>query len=246
MPERNLSEPVVHQAIHGYRQGHQLLASSRDFDHETANVLGHNSDSAPRARASDGSYLTGYPLPDAGYVIAKTWVDTSAERPNTVVTRSLILPRSKPPGYSSERILDRLRRPTSDEVVGGRLDVIEERFVIGEMLRLSADEARVAGCYYLTDGPLVFPSEEGRERIAAAIWQQLWTPARYNLYFCTAPDSTRFGRMDRPLLFGGEGSRVIHDSKTPEAHQLIRDDLSTQDRSVSSSSLWARVRQPSG
>src|SRR5688500_16359040 len=113
MAEAASSDAVVHQAIHGYRQGHQLLAASCEFGHEVANILGHNTDSAPRARGSDGSYLTGYPLPDTNYVVARTWVDTDAERPNTVVTRSFILPRSSRPSYSAESILSHLQRPTS-------------------------------------------------------------------------------------------------------------------------------------
>ena len=115
MADAHGASPVIHQTIHGYRRGHQLLATSVNLDHDTENVLGHNTDSAPRSRVSDGSYLTGYPLPDDRYVIARTWTDDDAERPNTVVTRSLILPKPLRMGYGGNQVLSHLKLPTLPE-----------------------------------------------------------------------------------------------------------------------------------
>ena len=218
-------ERVIHQAIHGYRHGHQLLAASVDLDHETANVLGHNSDSAPRSRASDGSYLTGYPLPDDRYVVARTWTDSDAERPNTVVTRSLILPRSHPTGFGGAQILSELRPPSRVEREADRLEPLNVNLLTGESLGLTSDEATVASDFYWTVNRLRHGSDEARARIAIGLWQQMWMPARHDLHFCTAPDTTRFSRYERSLLFSSEPTDAQPADKRRSALQLVTRDL---------------------
>jgi hypothetical protein len=197
---RHQGDLWIHQAVHGYGHGHDLLAASDDFDDEIANILAHNSDSAPNARVSDGPYLTGYVLPDGRYVIARTWNEREAERPNTVLTLSLLLPAGTPPGFSVERVLDLLQRPAPGPE-NGRLMPIPVQAAIGPELHLTPDEATVAARYYRYSVPLTHADSRSRERIALAIWTQLWRSARYSLQFCTAPDTDRFSRRDRVLRF---------------------------------------------
>ena len=222
MADARPTERLVHQTVHGYRQGHQLLAASVDLDHDTANILGHNSDSAPRSRASDGSYLTGYPLPEDKYVIARTWSDDGAERPNTVITRSLILPRARPAEYDGSKILSHLKPPTSTERNSETLAPLGLEALCGDSLGLKSDEASEASRFYRTVDRLTHVSAEARGRIAIALWQQLWMPARHNMNFCTAPDTTRFARSERPLLFTNEPNEV---SPIATTHRLVVRDL---------------------
>lgn len=195
-------EPVtsIDRTLHGYGHGHDLLASSTVLDDATANILSHNSDSAPNAHSTDGPFITGYPLPDGRYVIARTWPDEVADRPNTVITLSLILPDTAKGVISGERILDHLSRPPQ---VGPerRLPPLDSTELNGPALKLSTDEATVGAQYYTGSQQLHLSLRTSRERVALAIWQQLWRSARFNLQFCTAPDTDRFSRAGRALRF---------------------------------------------
>ena len=66
----------IHQTIHGYSEGHILLASSistlTQRDRKKMAVLSDWDEYA--RKEDDSSYITAYPLPDSPYyVIAKTW-----------------------------------------------------------------------------------------------------------------------------------------------------------------------------
>lgn len=191
---------LIDQTLHGYGHGHELLATSTSLDNTTANLLSHNSDSAPNASLSDGPFLTGYPLPDGRYVIARTWADEKADRPNTVITFSVILPAGANSSFSMERLLDHLTRPP--EHADRTLPPIHTTDLTGSPLQLSPDEAIIAAEFYARPRPLHAPTRASRERIALALWEQLWRSARYGLQFCTAPDTDRFAKtQQRPLRF---------------------------------------------
>ena len=69
------SKPIVHQALHGYADGHQQLAISVTLKPRDQKTLLALSDiSGPGARLDENGYLTGYPLPDSGFfAIGRTW-----------------------------------------------------------------------------------------------------------------------------------------------------------------------------
>lgn len=82
----------IHQVLHGYRNGHQLLASSIDFSFSDRRLLDSMSDGAgiDSMNCKDG-YITGYILPESQkYVLAKTWYADDMSRPGCVWTHSLI------------------------------------------------------------------------------------------------------------------------------------------------------------
>lgn len=219
------TDDLIHQAVHGYRQGHQMLAASCRFTHEVAAVLGHNSDSAPRTRTSDGSYLTGYPLPDSTYALARTWIELDAERPNTVITRTLVIPHAKPAALNGERLLESLRRPTPEELEDSQLDPIPRQSLAGAPLTLRSTAAAEAGLYYRGGLRLHLTEPIERERAAIAVWQQLWSTARFNLSFCTAPDTARFARNKQPLLFASQRDPNSVAAAGSAVDDLIRSDL---------------------
>lgn len=202
MNKHETTEPVIHQAIHGYRHGHQLLASSTNIDDDLAVALANYSDSASRSRSSEGAYLTGYSRPDGTYILARTWPVQGAERPNTVITRSLIVP-PKAVGKVDGAYLDsHLGEPRPDERDLPPIPVASSR----QLLRLSVDEAELAVTWYLTSHPLSGLSGASRDRVALALWTQLWMPARRELWFCTVPDTQRFAERKRSLRFTSEPS----------------------------------------
>lgn len=83
----------LHQTLHGYDNGHRLLGGSLEIEGRSAKTLLVMSDvSGSNLRASDESYLTGYPLPDSRfYAIARTWSAPEKSRPGCVWTHTLLL-----------------------------------------------------------------------------------------------------------------------------------------------------------
>src|SRR5271155_404982 len=84
---------VLHQALHGYRNGHRLLASSVSLSQSDQQVMLGLSDTADfRYASSLPRLLSGYPLPEQGfYVLAMTWPAPEQRRPGCVWTHSLLV-----------------------------------------------------------------------------------------------------------------------------------------------------------
>lgn len=83
------------QQWHGYRRGHQLLASTIELSPRDQDLIDKLSDSSgsPRPGERFDPYLTIYPLPSGHFhVVARTWQDVEAARTGTVFTRSLLVP----------------------------------------------------------------------------------------------------------------------------------------------------------
>jgi len=85
----------IDSQLHGYRQGHQLLASSTPLPKSDQSIIDRLSDVAGPLRPKERfePYLSGYPLPSGShYVVARTWQDLSIPRAGCVRTRSLLIP----------------------------------------------------------------------------------------------------------------------------------------------------------
>ena len=85
----------IEQVLHGYNEGHQLLASSikalSPSDRRKMALLSDWNEYVS-AQEDDSSYLTCYPLPESPYyVVAKTWYADEKERPGCVWTHSLLI-----------------------------------------------------------------------------------------------------------------------------------------------------------
>lgn len=88
---------MIQCQIHGYRQGHQLLASSVGLSKRDQSIVDRLSDVAGplRPREQFDPYLTTYPLPGGEFsVVARTWQDLSVPRAGCVRTLSLLIPRA--------------------------------------------------------------------------------------------------------------------------------------------------------
>lgn len=85
----------LHQQWHGYKRGHQLLASTLTLAPRDQDLIDKLSDSSgsPRPGERFDPYLTIYPLPSGQFhVVARTWQDVAASRSGTVFTRSILVP----------------------------------------------------------------------------------------------------------------------------------------------------------
>ena len=87
--------PALHQQLHGYKSGHQLLYSSVRLSVEDQDVVDHLSDLAGPLRPGETfhPYISAYPLPsERFFAIARTEQDTAAPRSGCVLTRTLFMP----------------------------------------------------------------------------------------------------------------------------------------------------------
>jgi GTPase-associated protein 1, N-terminal domain type 1 len=85
----------IETQVHGYRQGHQLIASSLSLSKPDQAVIDRLSDVAGPLRPGErfDPYLSGYPLPsEAFFVLARTWQDLAVPRAGCVRTLSLLIP----------------------------------------------------------------------------------------------------------------------------------------------------------
>lgn len=84
---------TVHQALHGYSEGHRQFACSAELTPNDARLVLVMSDASGSGVTSEGiSYLTGYPLQESGlYALARTWPAPEMRRPGCVWTHTLFI-----------------------------------------------------------------------------------------------------------------------------------------------------------
>lgn len=109
---------TIHQAIHGYRDGHRLLSSSVSLSADSARAMLILSDmSGPAMQPGFDEYFTGYPLPGSDFfVFAKTWYAPEMQRPGCVWTHSLLLSREQLAHAAVAALVAKFRRPQQDSV----------------------------------------------------------------------------------------------------------------------------------
>ncbi len=82
----------IEQVLHGYKDGHELLASSISLSAKDARYMRIQSDISGNL-SIDNYYIKGYPLlEEKFYVIATTWYAPEMKRPGCVWTHSLLIP----------------------------------------------------------------------------------------------------------------------------------------------------------
>ena len=109
---------LVHQALHGYNQGHNRLACSlllSPHDDDRMKVI---SDWSEYTDNRENSYLTAYPLSDANcIVVAKSWYADEMNRPGCVWTHSLIINFSSiNDEFDFRSLLAYFKRPSYNEI----------------------------------------------------------------------------------------------------------------------------------
>ena len=108
----------VEQALHGYANGHQLLASSVELNTDEKRRMDELSDLSGICEEKQVvDYYTGYPLSGGKkYVIAKTWYAYEKQRPGCVWTQSLILDTEDVGRISCMSEFERMfRRPSGND-----------------------------------------------------------------------------------------------------------------------------------
>jgi hypothetical protein len=199
---------LIDQQWHGYRRGHQLLASTIELAPRDQDLVDKLSDASgsPRPGERFEPYLTIYPLPSGQFhVAARTWQDHDAPRSGTVFTRSLIVPATLWGTLPLRALLASLDdRAISEKKV--------EINVSGETAWPPLHDAKmteIVEALFLERGaPTVAFGFESTDLIAGRLLDALWPARRSTLAICTyalAPRSLSDREFD--LVFAPENSR---------------------------------------
>jgi hypothetical protein len=200
--------------IHGYRKGHQLLASSIVLSKEDQAVIDRLSDVAGPLRPKEefSPYLSAYPLPSGTYyVIAMTWQDLSVSRAGCVRTKSLLI-NSQIWSVTSQilpivRKLDSSELPTEADAI--RIE-LEEQLEVPLKIASTFNASELLEALFLEDpNPVVVFDAPEPEKIALHLLTALWPDIRKRFTLCTFALSPRkIGGRDLDLIFAPANARA--------------------------------------
>ncbi|HFE43964.1 MAG TPA: hypothetical protein ENJ18_00520, partial [Nannocystis exedens] len=187
------------QTLHGYARGHHLLAQGGDLRESELHEIDRLSDLSGYlpADAQFDAYHTGFPC-GRYYAIACTWPDHDAPRRGTVLTHTLLIPRTQwcedPNAF---RWLGAHRRP----IDSGDLQPYQRALPESQVLFLDSNptptptptsgvcEEELRALLWLWFGqparPLLWVEDPPPLRIVRALWPYLWAEARSSFAFCT-------------------------------------------------------------
>ena len=212
---RNHNQIKIDQTLHGYEEGHCLLASSRNISKNAQRTMVVLSDMSGQSMVPGfDSYLTGYPLYDEEvYAFAKTWYAPEMKRPGCVWTHTLLIKEDDFREIHDLAIVCNLfRRPSKqlskhlyeNQIIVGDTNEIDDGlngvnsdyyYGINEV---SSQEDMIRNIiFYLYGDPdnpcLLLPALKSAtyERIVLNLWSQQWPELRQNFAFCTGSLSNR-------------------------------------------------------
>lgn len=114
--QQELALPPIQQTIHGYSEGHRLLASSVRLPKDAERLILLLSDLSGSTGGEEfDPYLTGYPVESAGYyALARTWPAQEMSRPGCVWTHTLLIRDELLAGLiRPELLMPLFRRPSN-------------------------------------------------------------------------------------------------------------------------------------
>ena len=183
---------LIHQQLHGYRSGHQLLQSSVRLDRKDQDLIDHLSDMAGSLRPGErfDAYISAYPLPSLKYyVLARTEQDLDAPRAGCVTTKTLLVPMHFWENEANPATLtELLEGPTSDEPIPVPIDSqastlpVVNNPVLVELVEALFLERRSAIVVF--DAP-------STEEIALRLLTAFWPGMRRKFSLCTFALSPR-------------------------------------------------------
>lgn len=191
--------PTIAQTLHGYSQGHRLLASGGDIDARELAELDRLSDLSGHlpADASFDAYHTAFPC-GRYHAYACTWPDVDAPRRGTVLTHTLLIPSES---WCTSQ--DALAWTTFHRRPSDRADLSsysrELAILAPAMPQPRPDADRLAALLGLLFGqlerPVLWSSAEPPFDLMRALWPWLWPEVRASWSFCTyALQPRRVGR----------------------------------------------------
>ncbi len=227
----------VQQALHGYADGHRMLASSTSLaPRDAKTVLVMSDASAPSSQLREEGYITGYPLTDSGlYAFARTWPAREMPRPGCVWTHTLLVDFADLAILENPGILCALfARPESRASFSGySLPLVFTADAGSGVEPVCASRPwgkRVLFSLYGSPSEKAFvalPSDVSAEALIIAIWSQQWPRLRRNFRFCSfiqEDRSTDYGSFDLQIIGGGDKgvrTRVPHAVASERIEQQV-------------------------
>jgi len=199
--------------IHGYRNGHQLLASSVMLPKDDQAVIDRLSDVAGPLRPKEhfAPYLSTYPLPSGQYyVVARTWQDHGVARAGCVRTMSVLVNTEQwaatPPLVPILRLLDSPELPDVQDAI--RI-TLEEPFEKPLPSVQSFGGSELLEALFLEDvKPVVVFDAPQPELIAVRLLTALWPDLRRRFSMSTFALSPRkIDGRDLDLVFAPMNAR---------------------------------------
>jgi hypothetical protein len=245
----------IGQTLHGYDDGHSLLASSDQLPYEAESTLFVLSDLSGQSFVRGfEEYVTGYPLSEIhSYAIAKTWYAPEMERPGCVWTHTLIIRFGDLARINNlAALLELFVRPARSPKSWKRYEThisFDELGLAEKLGRYGIDRSaqqavELCDALYCKPAlPVVVPALQSSifERDFFDLWSQQWPRLRRTFSFCTGAIESRevenrpFDLQCMPLDYSGLGSMLPHDAiivstaltkRLPEhTLQIIVDDL---------------------
>lgn len=188
---------IIHQTLHGYKEGHKLLSHSVDLTPQERNGLLLLSDHSGTGKdLSFSNYLTGYPVPGGRfYAFAMTWYATEMPRPGCVWTHTFLIDISILWTIEDvEPLIFLFKRP---EVGEYRSFATSLAFRITEFERkkrpLSQAFYNLCCHLYSKDKGLALLAESPKqvERAILDVWSYQWPRMKRSFTFCTGALSPR-------------------------------------------------------
>ena len=187
---------IVHQTLHGYADGHRLLASSTPLSTENQHLIALLSDiSGHSAGVTFEHYLSGYPVRHDLFALARTWQAREVSRPGSVWTQTLLIQTDELAAVRDvQPLLDLFRRPEGGDWLpySTPLDLPPEyvdrdrampvevaRSMVAQMVAALYDPAQPKPVRVVTDDQARWVP------IALSCWLQQWPTLRPAFTFCT-------------------------------------------------------------
>lgn len=198
----------VHQALHGYADGHRQLASSATLKGRDVKTMLILSDaSGPGARIKEQGYLTGYPLAESGlYALGRTWAAPEMSRPGCVWTHTILIDFADLAILGSFECISHLfRKPRG---------FVDDKSAYCEQITLNTNKSsddepcdtdvldflkHVMWKMYSKPKTPIFvmdPQSFSAEAWVLKIWSQQWPRLRRNFRFCTQSYADRSSNTD--------------------------------------------------
>ncbi|HCO67593.1 MAG TPA: hypothetical protein DIT04_07550, partial [Dysgonomonas sp.] len=192
----------INQTLHGYDEGHNLLAASMQFPLNVKRILRVMSDMSGTTMLPDfEEYITGYPIKEINmYAIAKTWYAPEMRREGCVWTHTLLIDFADLIHINNyKRLINLFNNPSNQSDLNGYNECIElndqdisHAVSLDEESRLTKNILN--NLYSYPNSPLLISSSTTQkyESIILSIWAQQWPRLKRNFLFCTGSLTPRF------------------------------------------------------
>jgi len=192
---------LINQTLHGYQNGHSLIASSIEINNDVKrNMLGMSDMSGQSMHPKFQNYLTGYPLKEmALFAFAKTWYAPEMERPGCVYTHTLLI------NFVDLIKINNLKDLTDLFVkpITGNFNAYKTSITFNFKLNTTSfidpaypkeDVVKIIDTLYSQNelsALITSPDSNFYESLCLSIWSQQWPRLRRNFSFCTGSISNR-------------------------------------------------------